>query len=104
MKLPRTVNKYCPYCKKSTEHKVVIVKTVKVRRGLAFGARRAREGKKGMGNKGKYSKRPLSQRKRGVFKIAKGVDVRLVCNVCSKQHVWRITGRYKKVELSMFTK
>ena len=104
MKLPRRVRKYCPYCKKVTEHKVIIVKTVKVRRGLSFGARRAREGKKGMGNKGKFSKRPLTQRKRGVFKVSKGVDIRLECMVCKKQHIWNIKGRYKKVELSMFTK
>ncbi|RDD52544.1 50S ribosomal protein L44e [Nanoarchaeota archaeon NZ13-N] len=104
MKLPRTVNKYCPFCKKTTQHKVIIVKTVKVRRGLSFGSRRAREGKKGMGNKGKYSKRPISQRKRGVFKVSKGVDIRLQCSVCNKQHIWVIDGRYKKVEISMFSK
>lgn len=100
MKIPKTVNKYCPYCRKKTEHKVIIIKTVKVRRGLSFGSRRTKEGKKGMGNKGKYSKRPISQRKRGLFKVAKGIDLRLECNVCKKQHVWVIKGRYKKVEYS----
>lgn len=100
MKLPKVINKYCPYCKTVTEHKVIIVKTSKTRRGLSFGARRGREGKKGRGNKGKYSKRPLSQRKRGVIKTSKGIDVRLECSVCKRQVIWKIHGRYKKVELS----
>ncbi len=100
MKLPKNVNKYCPYCRKVAEHKVIIVKTKKARTGLVWGARRAREGKKGRGNKGKYSKRPLSQRKRGKIKTSSGVDIRLECNVCKKQSMWKITGRYKKVELS----
>ncbi|MFZ8800679.1 MAG: 50S ribosomal protein L44e [Candidatus Nanopusillus sp.] len=100
MKLPKNVNKYCPYCREVKEHKVIIVKIVKARTGLVWGARRAREGKKGRGNKGKYSKRPLTQRKRGIIKTSKGVDIRLECNTCKKQSIWKITGRYKKVELS----
>jgi len=100
MKLPKTINKYCPYCRKVTEHKVVIIKSVKARTGLVWGSRRAREGKKGRGNKGKYSKRPLSQRKRGSIKSSKGVDIRLQCNICKKQIIWEIKGRYKRVELS----
>jgi large subunit ribosomal protein L44e len=100
MKIPKSVNKYCPYCRKVTPHKVIIVKTVKARTGLVWGARRAREGKKGIGNKGKYSKKPLSQRKRGIIKTSKGVDIRIECQVCKKQSIWNIEGRYKKVEFS----
>ncbi|BFI73042.1 50S ribosomal protein L44 [Nanoarchaeota archaeon] len=100
MKIPKSINKYCPYCRKVTQHKVIIVKSVKARTGLVWGARRAREGKKGIGNKGKYSKRPLSQRKRGIIKTSKGVDIRIECQVCKKQSIWNITGRYKKVEYS----
>lgn len=101
MKLPQKVRKYCPFCKAYTEHKVIIVKTAKKRSGLVFGARRARIGKKGRGNKGKFSKRPISQRKRGTFKISKGIDIRLECQVCKREHIMRIKGRYKKVELSI---
>ncbi len=100
MKIPKVVSKYCPHCNKKTEHKVIIVKVAKTRTGLAWGARRAREGKKGIGNKGKYSKRPLTQRKRGIIKSSKGIDLRLECMVCKKQHIWHISGRYKKVEYS----
>jgi len=100
MKLPKTVNKYCPHCRKVTEHKVIIVKNIKARTGLVWGARRARLGKKGIGNKGKYSKKPLSQRKRGNIKTSKGADIRLECNVCKKQTIWEIKGRHKKLELS----
>ncbi|MEM0379611.1 MAG: 50S ribosomal protein L44e [Nanopusillaceae archaeon] len=104
MKLPKTVRKYCPHCNTITEHKVIIVKAIKARGGLSFGARRSREGKKGMGNKGKFSKRPISQRKRGLFKVSKGIDIRLECSKCKKKHVWNIKGRYKKVEISTFSK
>ncbi|MGC9079398.1 MAG: 50S ribosomal protein L44e [Nanopusillaceae archaeon] len=100
MKIPKEVNKYCPYCRRVTQHKVIIVKKKAQRTGLSWGARRGREGKKGIGNKGKYSKRPIAERKRGIFKSAKGVDLRLECSVCKRQHVWTIKGRYKKVELS----
>ncbi len=100
MKIPKTINKYCPYCRKVTQHKVIIVKSVKARTGLVWGARRAREEKKGIGNKGKYSKRPLSQRKRGIIKTSKGVDIRIECQVCKKQSIWHIEGRYKKVEFT----
>lgn len=98
MKIPRTVKKYCPNCKTHTEHKVIIVKPSKQRTGLSWGARKAREGKKGKGNHGKYSKRPLSRRKRGVFKLAKGADLRIECTQCGRKHVWNIEGRYRKVE------
>ena len=100
MKIPKSVRKYCPTCNAHTTHQVAIVKTSKKRTGLVWGARKAREGKKGKGNRGKYSKRPLSQRKRGVFKLAKGVDVRIKCEQCGKQHIITIPGRYKRVELS----
>jgi len=100
MKLPKTFNKYCPHCRKVTQHKVIIVKNIKARTGLVWGSRRARLGKKGIGNKGKYSKRPLSQRKRGIIKSSKGADIRLECNVCKKQTIWEIKGRHKKLELS----
>ncbi|BBL45619.1 50S ribosomal protein L44e [Nanobdella aerobiophila] len=100
MKIPKKVNKYCSYCRKNTEHKVIIIKSSKARTGLVWGSRRAREGKKGIGNKGKYSKRPLSQRKRGVIKTSKGVDLRIECSICKKQEVWNLKGRYKKVEFT----
>jgi len=98
MKIPKTVRKFCPTCQTHTEHKVIIVKMSKQRKGLSWGARKAREEKKGKGNKGKYSKRPLAQRKRGVFKVAKGVDLRIECSQCKKQTIWHIEGRYKKIE------
>jgi len=100
MKIPKTVRKFCPTCRTHTEHKVVIVKASKQRKGLVWGARKAKEGKQGRGNRGKYSKRPLAQRKRGVFKLAKGVDIRIECVQCKRQMIWSIEGRYKKVEFA----
>jgi len=98
MKIPKTVRKYCPNCRKHTEHKVILLKGSKQRKGLSWGARKGREGKKGRGNHGKFSKRPLSQRKRGVFKYTKRADIRIECSECGRQHIWTIEGRYKKVE------
>jgi len=100
MKLPKEIRKYCPKCNKHTLHTVKIIKGRK-KGGLAFGIRRARVYKKGKGNRGKYSKRAISQWKRvGAKAGSKGVDVRLICKECGKAVVWEIGGRYKRVELA----
>ncbi len=100
MKVPKTIRKYCPHCKAYTEHKVVIVRPKIQRGGLGWGARKAREGKKGKGNHGKFSKRPMSQRKRYNAKTSKGADIRLICTQCGKGRIMEVSGRFKKIELS----
>ena len=60
MKKPKTVKRYCPYCKKHTEHKVLQSKkkTPGSAHPLAqFAKKRAGFGK-GHGNLGKYGSKP----------------------------------------------
>lgn len=101
MKMPKTLRKYCPYCKKYTEHKVLEVKkhqASSLSRGSKYRAKK-RGLARGYGNLGRYSKRPITQWKRVGAKTSKKVDLRLECTVCKKKHVFNSTFRTKKLEL-----
>ena len=100
MKFPKTVVHYCKHCKKHTKMKVSQAKKrnaspfsrgSKVRaklRGLA----------KGMGNKGRYSRKAISQFKMTGKKVTKKTDLRYQCEVCKKTTVQGRAYRAKKVE------
>ncbi len=96
MKLPKVVRRYCPYCKKHTEHKLIIVKKRKsspLKKGERYRREKIRHG---------YGGFPYSiQRKRGRYKVklSKKIDLRFECTVCKKQHVWRQGLRARKVEI-----
>ncbi len=96
MKLPKKRKKYCPFCKKYTEHKVIIVKSSKKRGALSLGQRRFKEKLKGYG--GYPRPKPEKGAKYGV-KTTKKLDVRYECAECKKQHPAREGKRAKKVEL-----
>ncbi len=101
MKLPKTVNRYCPYCKRHTPHKVIIVKK-RQPRSLSYGSKvRAHDrGKaRGHGNLGRYSKPAVGKWKMAGKKQTKKIDIRYECTVCHKQHTQRYGIRAKKVEL-----
>jgi len=100
-KYPKTVNRYCPTCRKHTEQKVTQAK--KKTRGtahpLSWGSRNRieRRGRgKGFGNTGKYSK-PAKPKMTGK-KQSKKTDFRYECKICKKQSVQRKGFRAKKVE------
>ncbi len=100
MKLPKTMRKYCPYCKRYTEHKVLEVKkhqASSLSRGSKYRAKR-RGLARGYGNKGRYSKKPITQWKRVGAKSSKKIDIRLQCKECGKQHIFTHTFRAKRVE------
>ncbi|MEM4336629.1 MAG: 50S ribosomal protein L44e [Candidatus Woesearchaeota archaeon] len=101
-KYPKTIKRYCPYCKKHTEMKVLQAK--KKTRGTAhpqsWGSKvriRKRGKARGMGNLGRYSKPPKP--KMTGKKQSKKTDFRYECKECKKQHVQRKGFRAKKVEL-----
>jgi ribosomal protein L44E len=52
-----------------------------------------------MGNKGRYSRKPVSARKRTGKKATKKTDFRYECNVCKKSQTQRKGVRTKKVEI-----
>jgi len=89
MKYPKTVRMYCPYCKKHTIHKVVIVKK-KPRRKTAHGQRIFLRKLKGYGS--------FPRPKPNYEKPTKRVDLRFKCSVCGKSHTRGKGWRTKKLE------
>ena len=101
MKIPKTVNRYCPYCKKHTPHKVIIVKK-KQPRSLSRGSKvraKKRGQARGHGSLGRYSKPAVSKWKMAGKKQTKKTDIRYQCTVCKKMHTQSEGIRAKKVEL-----
>jgi len=88
MKVPQKANKYCPYCKKATEHKLSEVKKRKANENKQ-GQRRFRRvtaGYRGFPRPKPSNKKPTKKR-----------DLRLKCSVCGKSHV-KSFPRVKKFE------
>jgi len=100
MKLPKIVKRYCPYCKKHTEHKVSQNKK-RNPNPLTYGSkiRAKRRGKaRGFGNKGRYSKPAVTQFKMTGAKSTKKTDLRYECKECKKVSVQKKGIRAKRVE------
>ncbi len=100
MKFRKTVKRYCPYCRKHSDHKVFTAKK-KSPSPLKYGSKvRAKKRGKAMGhgNLGRYSKPPVTQWKMTGKKQAKKTDIRYQCSVCSKIHTQKEGIRLKKVE------
>ena len=100
MKLPKTVNRYCPYCKKHTQHRIVPNKK-KNPRTMTYGSKiraRRRGQARGIGNMGRYSKPALTKFKMTGKKSTKKTDLRYECNECKKKHIQREGYRSRKIE------
>ncbi|HLD19412.1 MAG TPA: 50S ribosomal protein L44e [Candidatus Nanoarchaeia archaeon] len=100
MKKPKTIKRYCPYCKKHTEHTVFASKK-KAPRSMSAGSKvraRGRGRARGMGNLGRYSKPAITKWKMTSKKPTKKTDLRFECKVCKKAHVQRKGIRAKRVE------
>ena len=100
MKVPKTVKRYCPYCRKHTEHKVSQTKKKSpssLKKGSKYRARK-RGLARGTGNLGRYSKPAISKFKMAGKKTSKKTDFRYQCSVCKKTHTQRQGIRAKKVE------
>jgi len=88
MKIPKTTNRYCPFCKKKTEHKIKLVSTGFKRGTLTKGSKqraRKRGLSRGIGNKGRYSKPAVSKFKRKT-KTNKKTNILYTCQTCKKSH------------------
>lgn len=87
MKLPKTVNRYCPYCNKKTEQKIKIVSTGgkrgTLRRGGIARARLRGRGR-GIGNKGKWGSKPAVSKFKRKSKTTKKTNIMYTCSVCKK--------------------
>jgi len=100
MKLPKSVKRYCPYCRKHTEQKISQSKK-KAPSALKHGSKiraRTRGRARGMGNLGRYSKPAIAQWKMAGKKGTKKTDLRYECTVCKKQSVQKKGIRVKRLE------
>lgn len=102
MKMPKAVKRYCPFCRKHTEHKVMQAKK-KAPSSLSHGSKiraRRRGRARGTGNLGRYSKPAITKWKMTGKKSTKKTDLRYECSVCKKQHAQRKGFRSKKIEFA----
>ena len=87
MKIPKTTNRYCPYCKKKTQHKIKVIGTGGLRGTLTRGS--ISRGKKrglgtGIGNKGKWGSRPAVTKYKRKAKTNKKTNIMYTCQECKK--------------------
>jgi large subunit ribosomal protein L44e len=97
VKIPAAVTTYCPKCRKHTNHKVKIEKVRQRGGGMSRGTRVQARHVKGYGNKGRFSRKPISQRNM-TSKTSQKVDLRLECAECKSWQI-RSRPRAKRVEL-----
>lgn len=97
VKIPETMFKYCPKCGTHKTMKVKQEKSARRKSGMSATARKEKLRRRGYGNLGKYSKRPVTQTKMA-SKTSKKVDLRLSCADCGKKWVLSYP-RTKRVEM-----
>lgn len=84
MKIPKKINRYCPYCRKRTEQKVKQQSTGKastLKRGAKQRAR-LRGLNRGIGNKGRFSR--MKNQMKGRRKTTKKTAIVYTCSECGK--------------------
>ncbi|MCK4647845.1 50S ribosomal protein L44e [Candidatus Pacearchaeota archaeon] len=100
MKIPKTTNRYCPYCKKKTEQKIKIVSTGALRGTLRRGSK-GRAKKRGLGigigNKGKWGSKPANPKHKRKTKTTKKTNIMYTCNECGKSKYQKKGQRAGKV-------
>ncbi|WP_135533326.1 MULTISPECIES: 50S ribosomal protein L44e [Halostella] len=85
MEMPRRFNTYCPHCNEHNEHEVEKVRGGRST-GMKWDDRKQKEGEKGIGNRGRFSKVP------GGDKPTKKTDLKYRCGDCGQAHLregWR---------------
>ncbi|MEM3074420.1 MAG: 50S ribosomal protein L44e [Candidatus Pacearchaeota archaeon] len=101
MKKPKITNRFCPSCRKKTEHKIKLLSTGVKRGTLTKGSlnrMKERGAIPGMGNKGRGSKPPINKWKRKTKNTKKYVFI-YTCQICKKSHQSKSGIRAGKVML-----
>lgn len=99
MKIPKTTQRYCPFCKKHTEQKVSPVSSGAKRGSMKWGGKariKLRGGWRGKGNMGKYSKKAIGSWKSKV-KTTKKTNLMYTCKTCKKSTIQKKGMRVGKV-------
>jgi len=100
MKIPKTVNRYCPYCNKKTVQKIKTVGTGFKRGTLTRGSisRAKKRGLgRGIGNKGKWGSKPAVSKFKRKSKTTKKTNLLYICEVCGKSKYQKRGKRAGKV-------
>lgn len=90
MKYPKKVRRFCPKCRKHTEH-IVEESKRRPRRENTKSQRRFRRKERGYGSFPK-------ENPKGREKPTRKVDLRFKCTVCNKKHTIGSGYRIKKIE------
>ncbi len=102
MKLPKQVNRYCPYCKKRTVHKVADISTGSKRGTLTRGSisRAKKRGlARGIGNKGRWGSKPAISKWKRKTKATKKTNILYTCQECKKSHGQKKGKRTNKLQI-----
>ncbi len=82
-RLPDKIKMYCRKCNTHVEGKVKQEKGGRRSGGLNWSHRRQKHRRRGHGNLGRYSKKPVTQTKMA-SKTSKKIDLRITCPTCKK--------------------
>tara|TARA_Y100000034_G_C6872685_1_gene398661 strand:- start:1345 stop:1662 length:318 start_codon:yes stop_codon:yes gene_type:complete len=100
MKLPKKINRFCPYCKKKTEQKLDLVSTgVKrgtLKRGSLIRAKQ-RGAHPGKGNKGKWGSKPAIKSWKRKTKATTRKVIIYTCKECKKSKHAKKSRRVSKL-------
>jgi len=97
MKMPKKINRFCPYCKKKTEQKVKEPskgKASSMKRGSKI-RMKLRGLWRGIGNQGKYSRMKNQAKKRR--KTTKKTNIMYTCVECGKSKYQKKGKRTSKL-------
>lgn len=100
MKIPKTTNRYCPYCKKKTNQEIKVIGTGGKRGTLTRGSisrAKARGLGRGIGNKGKWGSKPAISKNKRKTKTTKKTNIMYTCNKCNKSKYQKKGKRAGKV-------
>ncbi len=101
MKFPKTKKRYCPKCKKHTEHKITQVKAGHQRSALKRGSmeRAKKRGLgRGMGNLGKWGSKPAVGKWKRKTKSTKKTNLVFKCKICGKSSIQKKGKRTSRVQ------
>ncbi|MBW2978337.1 50S ribosomal protein L44e [Candidatus Woesearchaeota archaeon] len=103
MKMPKSVNRYCPTCRKHTQHRISQAKkkTPGSAHPLGYGSKKRMKLRglaRGHGNLGRMSKGAVKSWKRYGKKTSKKTDFRYTCKECRKTHTQKKGFRAKRIE------
>lgn len=100
MKVPKTTNRLCPYCKKKTTQKIKLVSTGAKRGTLTRGSisrAKARGLGRGIGNKGKWGSKPAVSKFKRKSKTTRKTNIMYICEECGKSKYQKKGKRAGKV-------